>query len=123
MNTVKMKKLLLLLLVLPLLLSGTPNTENKVEMDFFGIWRTFDGDFVQITRNMDFEVTFQRISSKKQLMMKGKLNDTHEGKVEITREYPLMETYTSEYVFSPSKKTLVILQPDGEHAWVLERIQ
>lgn len=118
-----MKKLLLLLLALPLLLSGTPNTENEVEMDFFGIWRTFDGDFVQITRNMDFEVTFQRISSKKQLMMKGKLNDTHEGKVEITREYPLIETYTSEYVFSPSKKTLVILQPDGEHAWLLERIQ
>lgn len=119
-----MKKLILLLLTIPLLLSGTPSpTNDEVGVEFFGIWKTFEGEYVQITRNMDYEVIFQRVSNRKQLLAKGKLNDTFDGKIEIEREYPDNTIYTSEYVFSPSGKTLVIMKPDGKQAWLLEKIQ
>jgi len=72
---------------------------------------------------MDFEVTFQRLASNKQLVAKGKINSATEGSIKIQREYPEIKSYTSEYVFSPSGNTLVIMQPDGEHAWVFDRIQ
>ena len=124
MNTIKMKKLLLLLLALPFLFSMTPQSnEGVVDINMMGIWRSLDNDFVQISRNMDFEVTFQRITSKKQLVANGKINSATEGSIEIQREYPEMISYTSKYVFSPSGKTLVIMQPDGKHAWVFEKIQ
>ena len=124
MNIIKMKKLLLLLLVLPFLFSMKQQpTEGKVDINIMGIWRSLDNEFVQISRNMDFEVTFQRITSKKQLVAKGKINSATEGSIEIQREYPEMISYKSQYVFSPSGKTLVIMQPDGEHAWVFEKIQ
>ena len=119
-----MKKLLLLLLALPMLFSMKPQpTEGTVDINIMGIWRSLDNDFVQITRNMDFEVTFQRITSKKQLVAKGYITEATEGNMEVKRYYPKTETYTSHYVFSPSGKTLVIMQPDGEHAWVFEKIQ
>jgi len=124
MNTIKMKKLLLLLLTLPFLFSMTPQSnEGVVDINMMGIWRSLDNDFVQISRNMDFEVTFQRIASNKQLVAKGKINSATEGSIKIQREYPEIKSYTSEYVFSPSGNTLVIMQPDGEHAWVFDRIQ
>lgn len=117
-----MKKLLLLLLTLPLLLSNKPIGEGDVEAKMFGVWRTIDNDFVQISRNSNFEITFMRISAKRQLMAKGFLDTTEDGNLEIERQYPKVETYTSDYKFSPSGKTLVIMKPDGVHAWLLERV-
>ena len=119
-----MKKLLLLLLALPFLFSMKPQlNERNVDHNIIGIWRSLNNDFVQITRNMDFEVTFQRISSTRQLQAKGYITEAVEGNMQVERYYPKNESYTSQYIFSPSGKTLVIMQPDGEHAWVFEKIQ
>lgn len=101
---------------------ATP-TEENVEMEFYGIWRTMDNDFVQINRNFDFESTFQRVSSKRRLVTKGLILEAKDGKVKIERSYPRNEVYFSDYVFSPSKKTLVIMKPNGKEAWVLERVR
>ena len=115
-------KYLITILAITFFGMATP-TEERVEMDFYGIWRTLDNDFVQINRNMDFETTFQRISSKRQLMAKGEIVNATEGKIEIVRRYPKNETYVSDYVFSPSGKTLVIMKPNSDEAWVLERVR
>lgn len=119
-----MKKLLLLLLALPMLFSmKSQSNEGQVDINIMGIWRNMDGEFVQITRNMDFEVTFQRIASNRQLVAKGKINSATEGNMEIERQYPQVESYTSNYILSPSGNTMVIMKPDGEHAWLFEKIQ
>jgi len=115
-------KYLITILAITFFGMATP-TEESVEMEFYGIWRTLDNEFVQINRTMDFETTFQRVSSKKQLMAKGEILNATEGKIEIVRDYPMRETYVSDYVFSPSGKTLVIMKPNSDKAWVLEKVQ
>jgi hypothetical protein len=115
-------KYLITILAITFFGMATP-TEERVEVDFYGIWRTIDNEFVQINRNMDFETSFQRVSSKKRLMAKGTIQSATEGKIEISRRYPKSETYTSDYVFSPSGKTLVIMKPNSDEAWVLEKVR
>lgn len=115
-----MKKVFLLLLTLPFLLSF--NKPVEVAHDFYGIWRTMDNEFVQISINRDFEVVFRRVTQTNSLLSKGEILNAGEGTIQIQREYPHNEVYTSDYVFSPSKKTLVIMKPNSDQAWVLERI-
>ena len=114
-----MKKLFLLLLMIPLLGFNTP---NEVTHDFYGIWRTIDNDFIQISMNSDFQVVFKRIDKTRMLVSKGEILNAGSGTIQVQRDYPKNETYTSDYVFSPSKKTLVIMKPNSKQAWVLERI-
>ena len=115
-----MKKLFVLLLTVPLLLGSTK--PNEVEHDFYGIWRTIDNDFIQISTNQDFQVVFRRIDKTRMLVSKGEILTAGDGTIKVQRDYPKNETYISDYVFSPSKKTLVIMKPNNEQAWVLERI-
>lgn len=118
-----MKKLLLVLLAIPFLFSYTQIENTDVEVEIFGVWRTIDNEFVQITRDMDFNVSFMRVSSKKQLLQKGFISKNENGNLEITRRHPIEESFISEYAFSPSKKTLVIMKPNGTEAWVLEKVR
>jgi len=113
-------KNLLLALLLPFLIGGTT---NEVETDLIGIWHDeFNRESVQITRNNDFDVQFTRVSGYN-LKSKGLILSSHEGLIEVERNYPKKETYTLRYVFSPSKETLVITKPDSKQAWVFTRIQ
>lgn len=115
-----MKKLLLILIMFPLLISGTSRIGN-VEHDLLGIWHDdLNQESVQITRNDEFEITFTRVTGYK-LLSKGVILDSHEGVIEVERQYPEKETYTLPYVFSPSKNTLVIMKPHSNQAWVFTR--
>ena len=115
-----MKKLLLTLFIFPLLLSGTTAT-TEVEHDLIGIWHDeFNQESVQINRNNNFDVTFTRVSGYN-LKSKGLILSSHEGLIEVERNYPKKETYTLRYVFSPSKETLVITKPNSKEAWVFTR--
>lgn len=118
-----MKKLLLVLLAIQFLFSYTQVDNGEVEIEMFGVWRTIDNEFVQISRDRNFDVSFMRVTSKKQLLQKGFLSKNEEGNLEVSRRYPKVENYTSEYVFSPSGKTLVIMKPNGTEAWLLEKVQ
>lgn len=103
--------------------SIVPMSEENVEMGFYGIWRTIDNQFIQIDRNFDFETKFQRVSSNKRLLTKGLILEASNGIVKIKRNFPKNEVYDSNYKFSPSGKTLVIMKPNGKEAWVLERVR
>ena len=117
-----MKKLLLTLLFFPLLISGTLATE-EVEHDLIGVWHDqFNRESVQITRNNNFDVQFTRVSGYN-LKSKGLILSSHEGLIDVQRNYPQKETYTLRYVFSPSKETLVITKPNSKEAWVFTRHQ
>ena len=117
-----MKKLLLILLMFPLLISSTKPV-NEVEHDLIGIWHDeFNKESVQITRNNDFDVMFTRVSGYN-LKAKGLILGSHEGLIDVQKYYPQKETYTLRYVFSPSKETLVITKPNSKEAWVFTRIQ
>lgn len=115
-----MKKLFLLLLTIPFLLSST--TKGDINHDFYGIWKTVDNEFVKIGMNSNFDVTFQRVSMNKSTLSKGVILNAGEGEIKIKRDYPQEEYYTSQYVFSPTKQTLVIMKPDGKTAWLLEKV-
>lgn len=115
-----MKKLFLLLLTIPFLLSNT--TGGNINHDFYGIWKTVDNEFVKIGMNSNFDVTFQRVNMNKSTLSKGVILNAGEGQIEIKRDYPQEEYYTSQYVFSASKQTLVIMKPDGKTAWLLEKV-
>jgi len=92
-------------------------------MELFGIWQTLDNEFVQISRDMDFKVSFMRVASSKALLAKGFITADSAETLSIDRTYPESETYVSQYVFSPSKKTLVIMKPNSNQAWVLHKVQ
>lgn len=117
-----MKKLLLVLLTLPLLISGKPAT-IEVEHDLIGVWHDeFNNESVQINRNQDFEFTFTRVTGYK-LLSKGLILESQEGVIQIERQYPEKETYDLRYAFSPSRNTLVIMKPNSDEAWVFTRYQ
>jgi len=99
------------------------NTTAEVSMELFGIWQTIDNEFVQISRDMDFKITFIRVGSTKTLLAKGFISAGSENTLSIDRTYPANETYISQYVLSPSKKTLVIMKPNSSEAWVLHKVQ
>lgn len=119
-----MKKLLLLILPL-LLMSATPSNEGEVDIRFFGVWRSLDGEFIQISRQDDFSVSFYRIEGKTRMMQaRGIIEQTEEGLMEIKRQLPSQDEYTLKYHFSPSGETMVVMKPyEPNRAWVFERIQ
>lgn len=119
-QSLKMKTLILSIVAV-LLTSFTPVEEN-VEHAFFGIWRNMDNEFVQISRNMDNEITFQRIASNRSLKAKGYIQSAVEGGIVVKRYYPDNIEYSSQYVFSPSGNTLVIMKPNSDQAWLFERV-
>jgi len=115
-----------LLLILPLLLmSFTTPIEGDVDHRFFGVWKSLDGEFIQISRQDDFQVTFYRIDGITRAMQaQGYIQETIDGEMEIKRQLPTMDEYTLDYHFSPSGNTMVVMKPhDRERAWVFERIQ
>ena len=115
-----MKNLLLTLLLFPFLLGNTETT-NEVEHDLIGIWHDeFNKESVQITRNVDFDITFTRVTGHK-LLAKGNILESNEGFIEVERMYPSKETYSLRYTFSPSRNTLVIMKPNSSEAWVFTR--
>ena len=115
-----MKKLLLILLLFPLLISSTTPIK-EVEHDLLGVWHDqFCNESVQITRNDNFDITFTRVTGYK-LLAKGVILESHEGVIEVERQYPEKGTYTLPYTFSPSKNTLVIMKPNSNQAWVFTR--
>lgn len=99
------------------------NSTDEISMEIFGIWQTLDNEFVQISRDMDYKISFMRVASSKALLAKGFISAGTQNTLSIDRVYPEIETYVSEYVFSPSKKTLVIMKPDSTEAWVLHKVQ
>lgn len=115
-----MKKLLFILFMFPLLISSTTPI-NEVEHDFLGVWHDeFNKESVQITRNMNFDITFTRVTGHK-LLAKGNILESNEGFIEVERMYPSKETYSLRYTFSPSRNTLVIMKPNSSQAWVFTR--
>jgi len=117
-----MKKLLFILFMFPLLISNTTPI-GEVEHDLIGIWHDeFNNESVQITRNMDFEVTFTRVTRHK-LLSKGNILESNEGFIQVERMYPQKETYQLRYAFSPSRNTLAITKPNSDEAWVFTRYQ
>ena len=117
-----MKKLLLTLLLFPPLISGTPATE-EVEHDLIGVWHDeFNKESLQISRTDDFTIQFTRVSGYN-LKSRGLILNSHEGFIDVEKQYPQKETYTLRYVFSPSRETLVITKPNSKEAWVFTRIQ
>ena len=96
---------------------------EEISMELFGIWQTLDNEFVQISRDMDFKISFMRVASSKALLAKGFITADSAETLSIDRTYPESETYVSQYVFSPSKKTLVIMKPNSNQAWVLHKVQ
>lgn len=119
-----MKKLLLLILPL-LLMSATPSNEGDVDHRFFGVWKSLEGEFIQISRQDDFSVSFYRIDGKTRIMQSsGIIQETIEGEMGIKRQLPSQDEYTLEYHFSPSGNTMVVMKPyEPNRAWVFERIQ
>ncbi|MBL6612287.1 MAG: hypothetical protein ISP53_05630 [Flavobacteriaceae bacterium] len=105
------------------LLSLSNLTEKSEELEFYGIWRTLDNEFVQIGRNSEFETYFERVSPGKGILAKGKILNVGERTIEVLREYPKDTIYFSDYAFSPSKNTLIIMKPNSNRAWVLEKIR
>jgi hypothetical protein len=115
-----MKNLLLTLLLFPFLLGNTTST-NEVEHDLLGVWHDeFNKESLQISRNEEFDITFKRVTGYTLLSM-GNILESHDGLIEVERKYPQKETYTLKYVFSPSKKTLVVTKPNSNEAWVFTR--
>lgn len=115
-----MKNLLLTLLLFPFLLGNTETT-NEVEHDLLGVWHDeFNKESVQITRNDNFDITFTRVTGYN-LLSKGYILESNEGFIEVERMYPTKETYSLQYTFSPSRKTLVIMKPNSTQAWVFTR--
>jgi len=113
-------KNLLLTLLLPLFINSTP---LEVEHDLIGIWHDeFNKESVQISRDYNFNIKFQRVKGH-ELKSKGLITESHDGLIDVERNYPKNEDYTLQYVFSPSKKTLVITKPNSNQAWVFTRIQ
>lgn len=112
---------LILSLGLILLTSFTP-VENDVDFKFLGVWKSVENDFVQITRNNDFEISFMRIGGDRLLKAKGIILSAEEGTINVKRSYPVSQEYFSEYVFSPSGETLVISKPNSNQAWLFERV-
>ncbi|NVJ64237.1 MAG: hypothetical protein HWD84_08430 [Flavobacteriaceae bacterium] len=98
------------------------NSADEISMEIFGIWQTLDNEFVQITRDMDYKITFMRVAKTKALLAKGFISGD-QSTLSIERTYPVEETYSSQYVFSPSMKTLVIMKPNSNEAWVLHKVQ
>ena len=119
-----MKKLLLLILPL-LLMSATPSNEGEVDHRFFGVWKSLEGEFIQISRQDDFSVSFYRIDGRTRAMQsQGFIQETIDGEMEIKRQLPTMDEYTLEYHFSPSGNTMVVMKPyEPNRAWVFERVQ
>ena len=105
----------------PFLLSGTSN-QNEIDRSIYGIWKSADNEFLQISETLDFETKFTRYESTN-LASKGFIINTTEGTIRVSKHYPVKETYDLPYVFSPSGKTIVIMKPNSEQAWVFERIQ
>ena len=118
-------KQLLLLLIFPFLMGTTNPVEGDVDHRFFGVWKSLNGEFIQISRQDDFQVTFYRIDGLTRAMQsQGYIHETLEGEMEIKRQLPKMDTYTLEYVFSPSGNTMVVGKPyEKDKAWVFERVQ
>jgi len=115
-------KYLITILAITFFGMATP-AEEREDNRIYGIWRSMDNDFIQIWKSWDSEeVKFQRISSNRMLQAKGQILFSEEGELEIKRDYPMNEVYTSDYAFSPSGETLVVMKPNGEQAWVLEKV-
>ena len=99
------------------------NPTDDISMDIFGIWQSIDNEFVQISRDMDYKITFMRVARSKELQAKGFITAGNATTLSIDRVYPENQTYDLEYVFSPSRKTLVIMKPNSDEAWVFHKIQ
>jgi hypothetical protein len=95
---------------------------EEISNDILGIWQTIDNEFVQISRDMDYKITFMRVARTKALLAKGFISGD-QSTLSIERIYPEVESYSSQYVFSPSKMTLVIMKPNSNEAWVLHKVQ
>ena len=113
-------KYLITILAITFFGMATPAEESE-DIRIFGVWRSIDNDFVQIWRDLD-GIKFQRVASNRSLQAKGEIVISEDG-MEIQRDYPKTEVYTSDYVFSPTGKTLVVMKPNGQTAWLLEKVQ
>jgi len=118
-------KQLLLLLIFPLLMGTTNPVKGDVDHRFFGVWKSLNGEFIQIARQDDFQVTFYRVDGLTRAMQsQGIIEETIEGEMEIKRQLPAMDEYTLDYHFSPSGNTMVVMKPyEKDKAWVFERVE
>ncbi len=123
-----MKKIVLILLMAPILLNamgpikGTEKASAfKVNMNLYGVWRNLDNEFVQINRDSDLDTYFMRVQGQ-ELLAKGIILNTNEGLIEVSREYPVADSYLLAYYLSPSGETLVIQKPHSDQVWLFTRV-
>lgn len=120
-----MKKIVLILLAVPFLLTAKGPIKGaekaEVNMNLYGVWRNLDNEFVQINRNQDSDTYFMRVLGQT-LIAKGIILDSNEGVIKVSKEYPSTESYDLPYVLSPSGETLVIQKPHSEQVWLFTRV-
>lgn len=123
-----MKKIVLILLMAPLLVNAMgpikgkgKSTTSEVNMNLYGVWRNLDNEFVQINRNSDLDTYFMRVLGQ-ELLAKGIILNTNEGLINVSKEYPVADSYNLAYYLSPSGETLVIQKPHSEQVWLFTRV-
>ena len=113
-----MKKLILIISVfLSSLVYSQESSNIDVPFEIYGIWQSFDNEFLRISRDLDGKTIFQRINGRT-MQASGTLSIVN-GEMHIVRA-DKKDEYTLAYFIGES--TMVITKPRSGKAWLWSKV-
>ena len=113
-----MKKIYLILISFMAISSATVEDTTTV-YSFLGKWKSFEGEIIKVKFNENNEVLFSR-SFDNEIVSEG-IIDVEKDFLVVTRKDTLT-SYKLKYAFSTDTQTLVVMKPNSNQAWLLNRV-